>query len=45
MSLKKFFKDQNGDTNIVSIIIILIVVIVAVVLFRPYIAGLFARLF
>lgn len=43
MNLKKFFRDQNGDTNIVSIIIILIVVIIAVALFRPYIAGLFAR--
>ncbi len=38
--LKKFLKDQKGDTNIVSIIIILGVIIVAALIFKPYITQL-----
>lgn len=38
--LNKFLHDEQGDTNIVSIIIILTIVIIAIFLFKPYIAKL-----
>ncbi len=34
---RNFFKEELGDTNIVSLIILLVVIIVAVVIFKPYI--------
>lgn len=34
---RNFFKEERGDTNIVSLIILLVVVIVSVVIFKPYI--------
>lgn len=34
--MKKFFKDETGDTNIVSLIILIGVIGVAVLIFRPY---------
>ena len=40
--LRKFLKDEAGDTNIISLIILLGVIIVAVLIFKPYIAGLFS---
>ena len=36
--MRKFMKDEKGDTNFVSIIILLILVIAAVILFKPYIS-------
>ena len=35
--MKKIFNNENGDTNIVSLIILLIVIIVAIIIFKPYI--------
>lgn len=35
--MKKFWEDEDGETNLVSIIIIVFVIIVALVLFKPYI--------
>ncbi len=37
---KKFWKEQRGDTNIVSLIILIGVIIIAVAIFKPYIAEL-----
>ncbi len=37
---KKFWNEQRGDTNIVSLIILIGVVIIAVAIFKPYIAEL-----
>lgn len=42
---KNFFTDENGDTNIISILIILAVIIALVFLFKPYIAGLVSQIF
>ncbi len=36
--LKKFWKNEKGDTNIIAMIIVLAVVIAAVLLLKPYIA-------
>lgn len=41
--LKKFFQDEKGDTNIVSIIILLVIVLIAALLFKPYIAKFFSQ--
>lgn len=38
--VKKFLKEQRGDTNIVSLIILVGVVIIAVAIFKPYIGEL-----
>lgn len=35
--MKKIFNNENGDTNIVSLIVLLVVVIVAIIIFKPYI--------
>ena len=43
--LNKFLRDEQGDTNIVSIIILLGIVLIAALLFKPYIANLFTGLF
>lgn len=40
--LRKFFKNEKGDTNIISILIVLAVVLVLVFLFKDYVVGLFA---
>ena len=42
---KNFFTDENGDTNIISIIIILGVILALVFLFKPYIADLITKIF
>lgn len=43
--MKKYFKDETGDTNIVSLIILATVIIVAVLIFRPYIQSMIQGLF
>ncbi len=43
--LKNFFKDEKGDTNIISIVIILGVIIALVFLFRPYLQSLVSMIF
>ena len=42
---RNFFKNEAGDTNIVSILIILAVVFILVVLFKDYATDLVASLF
>lgn len=34
--MKRFFEDETGDTNIVSLLIMIILIIVAISLFKPY---------
>ncbi len=36
--MKKFLKDEKGDSNFVSLIIVLLLMIAAILLFKPYIA-------
>ncbi len=43
--MKKFLKNQSGDTNIISILIVLAVVIVIVMLFKDYAIDFFSKLF
>ena len=37
---RNFFKEERGDTNIVSLIVLIGVVIIAAVIFKPYIGSL-----
>lgn len=37
---RNFFKEERGDTNIVSLIILITVAVVAAVIFKPYIGSL-----
>lgn len=39
---KDFFKNEAGDTNIISILVILAVIIILALLFKSYIADLFS---
>ena len=43
--LKEFFKNEAGDTNIVSILVIMTVAIVLALLFKSYVADLLALIF
>lgn len=43
--LKRFFKSEKGDTNIVSLLIVLAVIVIAVFIFKPYLEKLFSWLF
>lgn len=43
--LKKFFTDEKGDTNIISIVIIMAVVVALVLLFKSYVADFITQLF
>ena len=43
--LKDFIKNEEGDTNIISILIVLAVVIALVFLFKNYVADLLAMIF
>lgn len=42
--LKKFWKNEDGDTNFVSLIIIIIIVAVAILLLKPYVAKIVSRI-
>ena len=41
---KNFFKNEAGDTNIISILIILAVIVALTLLFKNYIADLFSMI-
>ncbi len=43
--MKNFFKNENGDTNIVSILVILLVIVILVMLFKNYVMDLFTQFF
>lgn len=43
--MKRFFKDETGDTNLVSLVILIAVIVVAVLIFRPYLQQLVQGLF
>lgn len=38
--MKRFFENETGDTNIVSLIILIIIIVVFIILFKPYISKL-----
>ena len=38
--MKRFFENETGDTNIVSLIILSIIIVVFIILFKPYISKL-----
>lgn len=40
--LKNLLRNENGDTNIISLIILLGVIVVAAIIFKPYIVKLFS---
>ena len=43
--MRRFFKEENGETNIIAIILIIIVVIALVGLFRTQLEGIIGGLF
>ena len=43
--LRKFFKNESGDTNIISIVIILAVILGLTFLFKDYVIDLIKSLF
>lgn len=42
--MKRFHLDNRGDTNFVSLVIMIAVVVVAVVIFKPYVSMLVAKI-